>query len=396
MNRRLSIWAAALALGIATGCGRDLLHSGIHALESGDTARAERLLAQATQVQPDDASAWANLGIARLKLGHVDNAITAFRQAAELDHDDARPLEYVASIQADRGQWKPALDTLNEAVRRDPKSPRLLTALAAAEWHIYGPQTARSRLIDVLTMAPNYSPAIFNLAVVQRDGLHNPAEAAALFQRFLKLAPSDPHAPEARAALASTGQEPPPVLVAHAGGGPASGRPTATRSTAGTAQPPVSRNPQAAAEAYNRGIHSQAAGDLDRALQEYGRALQYDPTMASAQFNLGLTHAAKGDTPSAQAAFLKALELAPDMVNARYMLALGYRDQGDTGRAIAELNTVIKQQPQHAEAHLTLGLIYKKDAAKVALARQELTRYLELAPGGASAKDVRNWLKYQH
>ncbi len=297
-------------------------------------------------------------------------------------------------MQAERGQWKPALDTLNEALRRDAKSPRLLTALAMAELHIYGPQTARSRLADVLTLAPNYSPAVFNLAVVTREGLNDPAEANKLFHRYLKIAPGDPHASEARAALGdSAAAEPPqpatdlPGTVRAPAPSPAAGAPTAPR------QATTPRNPQAAAEAYNRGVRCQVAGDMDRAVQEYSRALQCDPTMANAHYNIGLIYKSKGDAAGARTAFQHALEIAPDMANAHYMLALAYRDQGDDVHAAAELSTLLQKQPRHAEAYLALGLIHRKNPDTVALARRELTRYLELAPNGASARDVRSWLK---
>ena len=407
MNRKLSLPALLIACAVAAGCGIDPLNDGIRALERGDAARAEHLLDQATQIQPADASAWANLGIARQKQGKTDEALKAFRQAADLDHDDARPLEFIAAVHSDRNQWKPALDALNEAVRREPKSPRLLTALAVAEWHIYGPQTARSRLTDVLAIAPNYSPALFNMAIVQRDGLHQPAEAAAMFQRYLKLAPNDPHAAEARAALGAAAtplsgaprpavQTPPRTTPPAAATPP---RPAVAVPPKPVSVPPApapaAHNPQAAADAYNRANRSLAAGDYDHAIQDYGRAIQNSPGMADAHYNLGLAYTGKGDAASARAAFQQALELAPDMANARYAVALGYRDQGDTARAVSELSTVIKQQPQHADAHLALGLIYRKDPAKLSLARQELTRYLELAPNGASARDVRNWLKFQ-
>lgn len=393
--QRQHLWlilGMAAVLGVAAGCGRDPLDAGVKALESGDAAGAERHLARATQLRPADAAAWANLGIARLKLGRPDEAIAAFRQAAELDHDDARSLEFAASIQTDRGQWKPALDTLNEAVRRDPKSPRLLTSLALAELHIYGPQTARSRLADVLALAPNYSPAVFNLAVLTRDFLGNPAEAAELFQRYLKLAPTDPHAESAREALSHVRALPTPAATAPAPAGAAS-RGAAASAPAKTAA--GSRNPQAAAEAYNRGVRSQTAGDTAAALAAYSRALQDDPTMASAHYNIGLIYKAKGDTAAARTAFQHALDIAPDMVNARYMLALAYREQGDDDRAASELTALLQRDPRHAEAHLTLGLIYQKKAAKVELARREFTRYLELEPNGRSAKDIRNWLKRQ-
>ena len=176
------IVAVCLAGLAGTGCRRDPVVAAIVALDRGDNARAERLLAEAAQSPAADASVWANLGVARLRLDHPDEAMEAFHHAAELDRDDARSLEFIASIQAERGQWKPALDTLHEAVRRDQRSPRLLTALAVAEFNLMGPQVARARLLEVTAMAPNYSPAIFDLATIDRDSLHDPAEATALLR----------------------------------------------------------------------------------------------------------------------------------------------------------------------------------------------------------------------
>lgn len=390
----MAVVVAGLAGLAGTGCRRDPVGAAMAALDSGDNVRAERLLAEAAQSPAADASVWANLGLARLKLGRPDDAIEDFRHAAELDHDDARPLEFIASIQADRNQWKPALDTLHEAVRREPKSPRLMTALAVAELNILGPQAAHARLLDVLALAPNYSPAIFNLAVIDRDALHNPTEAATWFQKYLKVAPTDPHADDARAALGlantpTAGQAsratPAPQPIRSAAAQPAP-RPV-------PAAPP--RNPQAAAVSYSNGVRLQTAGDLDRALQEYSHALQDDPTMATAHYNIGLVYKAKNDWTNARAAFLHALEINPAMTDARYMLALAYRDMGDEAKAATELETVIHQQPKHAEAHLALGLLYRKNPAKLESARRELARYVELAPSGTSAKDVRNWLKRQ-
>jgi tetratricopeptide (TPR) repeat protein len=103
----------------------------------------------------------------------------------------------------------------------------------------------------------------------------------------------------------------------------------------------------------------------------------------------------KGDLEKARDSFEHALECAPGMTDARYMLGLILNTLGDDFRAITQFTTILEKVPNHAASHLALGLIYKKDKAKLALARKELSRYLELEPDGASAKEVKNWLKYQ-
>src|ERR1700759_1997819 len=54
----------------------------------GDLAAAADLLAQATELAPNFASAWFRLGEIRLQLGQRDEAVTAFRQARATDRDD--------------------------------------------------------------------------------------------------------------------------------------------------------------------------------------------------------------------------------------------------------------------------------------------------------------------
>jgi tetratricopeptide (TPR) repeat protein len=136
------------------------------------------------------------------------------------------------------------------------------------------------------------------------------------------------------------------------------------------------------------------AGDLNRAIQEYSRAVQNDPTMVNAHYNLGLVFKARNDLARARSAFQQALALSPDMPDARYMLALVLRDLREPNACIVELKALLEKHPKYAAAHHALGQLYKNDPATVESAKREFSRYLELAPDGPSAREARNWLKY--
>lgn len=371
---------------MGVGCRRDLVESGLRARERGDARQAAAYFSEAVAQNPSDPSAQANLGLMLLDAGRTNEAVAALRQAADLAPDDPRPLEFLAAVAAAAGQWPRAVEHLNVAARRDPRSPRVLTALAAAELETTGPQRARTLLEQALGLAPNYSPALYNLAILHRDWLASPAEARPLFQRYVRVSQDTQHVALARAALAS------PTLAERAVPPPSPTPPVAVKAEATTA-PPVKHHPQAA-EDYNRGVRNQMSGNLDQALEDYSRALQNDPTMANAHYNLGLVFRSKGDAVKARAAFQQTLAYAPDMTDARYMLALALLDLHDAVAAEAELNALIKKTPQYASAHHALGQIYKDKPATVELARREFTRYLELAPDGPSAQEARSWLKY--
>ncbi len=388
-NPIIRMFLIVLGMALLGACQRDPLSQGLQALGKGDAAQARILLQRAADINPGDPSALANLGIAYLRLGQTNEALEAFRKASALALNDPRPLEFMATIAAAQGQWKLAAGHLTEAVRRDPQSPRIQTALAVAELQFLGPQAAKTRLDSVLGTAPNYSPAVINLALLNKDWLKNPDEAKALFQRYLKISRDPERVALARRALTDLEASsriitPPPVR-----------KPEPVKEPAPLPnEKPVAHNPQAAAEAYNRGVRSHMAGDYDRALQDYSRAVQNDPGMANAHYNLGLVFRARNELSKSRSALQQALAIAPGMADARYMLALVLRDLREPAACLAELNTLLEKNPRYAPAHHALGQLYKDDPAKRNLAKEAFRHYLELAPDGPSAREARNWLKY--
>ena len=197
-----------ILLAMTTGCRRDPVQRAMRALDQNNPTLAESLLAGMAESRPDDPSVHANLALARMKLGLADAALTGFRRTADLVPTDPRPLEFMATMAANDGRWRMSLELLLEAEPRDPRSPRLQTALANAELKLFGPQAAQTRLVRVLGYAPNYSPALFNLAILMQDYLNNPSEAARLFERYLAISGDSTHKDIARQALAQLPHSP--------------------------------------------------------------------------------------------------------------------------------------------------------------------------------------------
>ncbi len=320
MNHLFNNYAAltlAILLAVTAGCRRDPMKRAMRAIERNNPSLAESLLVSLAESEPNDPSIHANLALAHMKLGQDDAALTGFRRAADLAPTDPRPLEFMAAMAANEGRWRMSLELLFEAERREPRSPRLQTALANAELKLSGPQVARTRLTQVLGFAPNYSPALFNLAVLMQDYLNNPAEASRLFERYLTISGDSDHKDYARQALAqlrNTHSRTPPALA---------NTPTQPEPPAGTMATPVKqptptskpsslRSPSAA-EAYNSGVRNHTGGNFDQAAADYERAILADPSMANAHYNLGLIFSRKPATLSqARREFEKYIELAPN------------------------------------------------------------------------------------
>ncbi len=364
---------ALLSTFFVAGCKRDPVSTAIQEFDQGHLQQAEHILIKTLQEDPNNINALMNLSIIQLKNGQQDSALAGFLQVAEQAPNDPRPLEYAASIQMDNNHWQEASSLLTEAFRRDPRSPSIQTAQALVELNTTGATTARDHLLSLIMDSPNYAPALFNLGVIHRDWLKNQSEAKKYFQRYLALEKNDSHVVIAKAAMSERPRKP----------GPSS-----------APLPLTARNPKLATEAFNQGMKFHQARDYAKAIEAYSRALQNDPTMVRAHYNLGLLLHNKRDLEQARTEFEQALSFAPGMADARYMLALVMIDQGFDAEAAKHLTTLLEKSPNHAEAHLALGLLYKKDPSKRNLARKELNTYLKLDPNGASARDIRNWLKY--
>lgn len=387
----LATFIVVATLGSGPGCGRNPLDAGIRAVENGDLQKAKNFFTTALEQDPGNIHALMNLSIVRMKQGDTEAALTGFRQVADLAQDDSRPLEFMAGIYMDNNQWQEAAKVLGEAATRDPRSPCLLTYQALVDLNTSDIPAAKARLERVLAMDPAYPPALFNMAVIEKDWLKNPAEGRRYFQRYLAVAKNDPHTVIAKASL----QERAPA-ASRKTSAPLPAPPTVANHRKDPPPAPVTpRDPLKAAAALRKAVAHHQAHESEKAIQEYTTAIQSDPTLARAHFNLGLLLREKGDLAGARASFERALQCTPGMTDARYMLGLILDAQGDEAGAITQFKTITEKVPNHAPSHLALGLIYKKDKTKLVMARKELSLYLELDPDGVSAKEVRNWLKYQ-
>ncbi len=418
---RFQVWIVLAGLLLLSGCGLstdEKVNRAVNDLRAGRAAAAERQLKRIVTHSPNQADAWANLGIAQLGLGHTNEALTAFAQAAKLAPDDPRPLEFIADVHARRSHWSEARAVLVAADRRDPRSPRLLTALALSEWHAGTPAASLVHLERAITLSPHYGPALFAMAVIQRDTLRNESAARLWFERFLAAAPGDPHAIEARRWLFATpgrlhsltGQDTKEDGASSANtlwqAALAAEKEDADSDAAALAwREFLARCPgdRRAAEAraklvriantvYNYGIRAQQAGRPADAIPFYLRAVQCRPEMATAHYNLGLACRETGDASQAQTAFTAAVASKPDMAAAHYMLGLTLRDLGQTNSALKSFSETLHRDPNYADAHFALALSYAPHPQDRALARHHFLRYLELSPESSWATEIRRWL----
>lgn len=243
-----------------------LQNVGLLYYERGFFEDAESHLAQAAEVEPNDAGVWNNLGLARRRLNKIADATAAFRRAYELKRADPAVANNLGLAYMDSANWLEAVGLLSEATREHPDNASL--------W--------------------------LNLGIANR-GLGNSEGALSAFRKALD---SDADNALGLAARAATHL----ALALQEKGDPAAAAVEARRALAW--------NPKDVQAWTYLGLAQQAAGDLDGARDSIEKAQSIEPTSAEIANNLGSVYFRLGDFDRARATFERALQLRPDFLAA--------------------------------------------------------------------------------
>lgn len=101
-------------------------------LDRQDAAKAAAEFDRATELRPDLAEAWSDLGNARKLLADDAGALAAFRRAVALNTEDAVARYRLGAALLDSGSPHQAVEQLEAAVRLDPRDQSALNALQRA------------------------------------------------------------------------------------------------------------------------------------------------------------------------------------------------------------------------------------------------------------------------
>ncbi len=115
----------------------------------------------------------------------------------------------------------------------------------------------------------------------------------------------------------------------------------------------------------------------------------------------GNSYLKAGDNAKAIEAYQKAAAISPTPARAYFNICAVMYNVGDTARAKDACKVAIKFDPNKADAYFILGSVLFVDATlgkdgkfyAPESTRETLNKYLELAPNGGHAEDVRAMLK---
>jgi tetratricopeptide (TPR) repeat protein len=107
-----------------------------------------------------------------------------------------------------------------------------------------------------------------------------------------------------------------------------------------------------------RGLAFQQQGDIERAIQDYTRALELDPQYALAYYDRGTAYQQRRELGLAIADYSWAVALDPGLTDGFYNRGLAYLASGQAELALADLTRVLGSDPRYLGALQSRGVVY--------------------------------------
>lgn len=121
----------------------------------------------------------------------------------------------------------------------------------------------------------------------------------------------------------------------------------------------IDREPEESFFAFhNRGIAFSRLGELDKAIEDYHRAIALKPNFADTHSNLGIALFKKGLLEQAIAEYQTAIRLKPDLAEAHRNMAVALYSEGNFSEALKHYLVVASLRPDDAGAYADLGSAY--------------------------------------
>lgn len=140
------------------------------------------------------------------------------------------------------------------------------------------------------------------------------------------------------------------------------------------------------------------AGQDDKSIEAYQKAIELKPDEAALYNNLGQVYVKQGNLQEAEKVFTKAADLDPQRAGAFfYNLGVTYYNAGNLPAAVTPLQKAVEIDPNRADAYYLLGVClynqaeFKQEGKEWVTilkpgTREAFERYLELEPNGKFAE----------
>lgn len=340
-------------------------------LQNGDATKAAEYFGKASKLDPNDPAKKTSFALARMAQGQVESAFHDLEQIAVTDKGTSADLALIAahlrSNQVDKALK--AIDSLEKKQPDNPATYNLRARTLLAKKDIAG---ARTNFEKALSLSPSFFPAAASLAALDLAD-KKPEEARNRFDAVLAADPKNIQATLALAEIrANNGGTPDEVagLINKA----ATANPTEiaprlaliqywlqqkdTKKALAAANDAVAALPDKPEVLDALGRVQQVSGDLNQALNTYGKLASVQPLSPLAHLRMAEIHVANKAKEEAAKSLKKALEIKPDLLDAQRGLILLALDGKRTGEALTIAREVQKQRPKEAVGQVLEGDIH--------------------------------------
>ncbi len=390
---------------------------GISYSQLGQREKAVQAFQKSIQVNPGFVYPFYNLGVMILDSGQEDTAIAYLEKAAILDINGTKALEYLGYLFRRRREWKQARRVLNEAFQHAPHSSRIITALAILNLQSGNVEKAMVGFQQALEHDNGYLPAIYNLAVVNRQWLKSNDQALAYFNEYIRLSPEGPFADISRQAVNAINQlassnhttilstnehGPDPILAGKTGQVVSDIHESRIRvhpptfdelmNTAGFFE--REERKEAAVNTYLRAVHeAERTSELSCQEQALRSAVNACSDNASAHYKVGLYFSEHTKTAEAMSHFKQAMSLSTNWYDAQMALAQEAVKVGELDTAVVSFKLADQSRPDNAEALWMLSQLYDRNLGLTNMAVQCYVRFVRRFPRDYRAGKCRARLK---
>ncbi|MGQ9919314.1 MAG: tetratricopeptide repeat protein [Bryobacteraceae bacterium] len=338
-----------------------------------DAAAALKEFQQLAKDVPANPVIRFNLGLALLANRKMEEARTAFLEAARMQRNFLEPRLALAQMAMDREQWRELQQTAADVLTINPRHPEGRYFRAAAYTGLGNYDEAQKILAELLKEFPNYREAHLQMAFLDlaerrygqaetrlRELYEKTKDVRALTGRVeVDLAQNRQKEglALAQAELAKTPDDARLRLLVARTALRVADYPLAVRELIRLAE----RDPNWDYLYLLLGQAHQFNGDLPRAILAFQRALQITPSSLEATLRLAYAYETAGRYTEAIAAYRKALELNPNtpiaMNNLAYLLS---EHGGDLDEALRLAQLALQKMPQQRYIADTVGWIFLK------------------------------------
>jgi tetratricopeptide (TPR) repeat protein len=317
--------------------GAYLNNMGVYFQLQGRYADSIELHRLDTQINPELAGSYSNLGAAYLEAGLTGQAVLALEKARALAPNDTDTLVNLGFAFQRAGSIKDSVLVFRKVLAMDPNDPGAYDGLGLTYLKSGDLKKAEDNFRTAIHLDSGFENAYNNLGVLY-DRKGDLTRAIHMYRTAIDI---NRNRPETHANLGNAYQK------------------TGNNEYAVYEyESAIKLQPDDPSIHYNFALLCHKMGRREQAEQEYREALRLDPKEGLARYNLGVLYQEMNRKADAVETYLELIKADPGNIQGRYNLGAAYQEMGEDDMAIEQYEKILGIKPGNADVHYNMGLIY--------------------------------------